>query len=192
MREKPRETLSSELSIAVDDYQPPYPTAVLRIDSPEWMGYTFRFVLEADGIFRFEIGRDPATAAPLTTRRMQRIPLSALEQAFRARLTDMRDLFEQANPDRPFFYTGDWPDPAEKPRANRDDTRLAEIAAAYVEAPRLDDLADRFGYAPASMTKLISRARQRGLLTRTTRGRSGGSLTPRARELLRNRKDKQQ
>jgi hypothetical protein len=86
----------------------------------------------------------------------------------------------------------DWPDVETRPRANRDDLQLARIARTYVQTigdptqvEQICALRLEGPYSPDSVPRLISRARKRGLLTSTTRGRAGGMLTPKAQALLR-------
>lgn len=70
------------------------------------------------------------------------------------------------------------------------DEEYAELAAAYVERCQADtrspvlDVAEEFGMTPNAFRAALWRARKRGLLTRTTAGRAGGELTPRAKPLL--------
>lgn len=70
---------------------------------------------------------------------------------------------------------------------------LAMVAQAYIEAhaenPRspYPDAARRLGYSERYVKDLVRRARLDGYLTATTRGRSGGSLTPMALAALSDR-----
>jgi hypothetical protein len=76
-------------------------------------------------------------------------------------------------------------------RPGRSDREFAELAEQYVDArgrgstrPTADVARER-GYDVAHIRDGIHEARERGLLTRpATKGRAGGELTPRARELL--------
>jgi hypothetical protein len=74
-------------------------------------------------------------------------------------------------------------------RAGRDDHFYAVWAARYAEraayTPRpIVELAELHDQPPARLREYIAEARRRGLLTETTRGRSGGQLTDRAHVLL--------
>lgn len=79
-------------------------------------------------------------------------------------------------------------------RRGRSDHFYAEIASAYVALigerdpiPRLRKRLDKEGlhFADATIRDFVNRARDRGLLTRSPKGRPGGELTPKALELLR-------
>ena len=174
----------TELSIDRWTWQPPLAGAVICADG--WPGY--RFVLAADVTVRqlvnFEILRD-SDAQPLTARALARVPLGALEDALYEELESFIDQWHADNPGSGLAA----PRP-ERVRANRDDVKLAELARAYVETLgqpfQMRRLAEDFGfnYSLATIPKLIARARQRGLLTPTTKGRSGGRLTPKAIALL--------
>jgi hypothetical protein len=73
-----------------------------------------------------------------------------------------------------------------------DETRtamwLAQIAEKYVETVgnrrQHKILCDTFKVAPTYLPDLFDGARQRGLLTQTTQGRAGGTLTETAKILL--------
>ncbi len=76
-------------------------------------------------------------------------------------------------------------------RPGKSDREFAKLAVEYVEA--LDqpstrptaDVAKKRGYDPAHIRDGIHEARERGLLTRPpTKGRAGGELTAKARQLL--------
>jgi hypothetical protein len=74
-------------------------------------------------------------------------------------------------------------------RAGRDDHFYAVWAARYAEraayTPRpIAELAELHQQPPARLREYIAAARRRGLLTETTKGRSGGQLTARAHALL--------
>jgi hypothetical protein len=48
----------------------------------------------------------------------------------------------------------------------------------------IEELASELHRSTSHVRQLLAIARERGLLTATTRGRAGGSLTPKAREIL--------
>ncbi len=80
-------------------------------------------------------------------------------------------------------------DHAHPGRAGRDDHFYAVWAARYADraayTPRpIAELAELHDQPPARLREYIAAARRRGLLTETTKGRSGGQLTDRARTLL--------
>ena len=177
---------TGQLSIEMRSWSPP--AAVVTIDDPQWRGYTFALILDALQVAHFEVRRDP-DAKPLNAWRLQRVPLALIERALRAKLSGVIEQYGRDNPTAPaLFSTEDWPDPSEQTRANRDDVKLAQLAKRYVETldqpQQAEGLAELFGYAPSSISKLIRRARDRHLLTPTSKGRPGGQLTPRAKALL--------
>lgn len=83
-------------------------------------------------------------------------------------------------------------------RRGRSDRFYAEIASAYVgllgqRAPirRLREKLDKedgLYFAEATIRDFVNQARDRGLLTRSPKGRPGGELTPKALEVLRRKK----
>ena len=88
-------------------------------------------------------------------------------------------------------------DPGRKPHVPRrgpkgwPDREYAELPSFYLERCNAEsrspvkDTAERYGMKPSAFRAALSRARNRGLLVRTTRGRAGGRLTSRAQNLLR-------
>ncbi|MEV1293870.1 hypothetical protein [Pseudonocardia sp. NPDC049635] len=70
------------------------------------------------------------------------------------------------------------------------DEYLATLAIAYEEVSKLpgrgvlDDLAVAIGRPMATVKSHVARAREEGFLTPTSKGRSGGQATARARELV--------
>lgn len=186
----------TDLSIAVEIKQwAPLPAAVLHIDAPEWAPYRFGMVLEYGAVSSFDMWRADQSASPITARLLQRVPFGSLERALISKIEEFRAAWEQDNPDLPLFLPDQWPTVDEKPRINRDDLRLALLAEQYVKTlaspQQMAALAawsredpTRGNFSDSSVTKMVSRARQRGLLTRTTRGRRGGQLTPKALALL--------
>ena len=82
---------------------------------------------------------------------------------------------------------------AERPRtgpAGRDDRSYAALAALYVrlindgEQRPIRAVADRLGLAEKTVQNHLFKARERGLLTSLGRGRAGGQLTDKAKEIL--------
>jgi hypothetical protein len=74
-------------------------------------------------------------------------------------------------------------------RRGRDDIYYARLAAEYVEllttsSTPTKDLAEKHHYSATVMRDYLNQARSRGLLTRPERGRAGGQLTEKARDLL--------
>jgi hypothetical protein len=75
-------------------------------------------------------------------------------------------------------------------RPPESDLKYARVATAYVEAcdaghHPVKTVATTFKIPPATATVWIQAARRRGLLSETSPGVAGGSLTPRARAVLR-------
>lgn len=74
-------------------------------------------------------------------------------------------------------------------RRGRADIFYARIAADYVEllatsSTPTKDLAKKHHYGESQMRDFLNKARTRGLLTRPERGRAGGQLTQKGRDLL--------
>jgi hypothetical protein len=72
-------------------------------------------------------------------------------------------------------------------RGGRDDLWYAQLAAAYVaigSKTRVRDLAPRLHISESQLRNLLYETRRRGLLTSAPRGKAGGSLTEKAKELL--------
>jgi hypothetical protein len=177
-----------DLSIKPRSWETPI-QAEITIDADAWRGYTFRLTLgggaaELSGV---EVLRDDE-AAPLNSWRLQQIPLALFERALRGKVNEAAETWDNFAPTVPMYSPEEWPDSGQRERSNRDDLKLARLAQAYVETlgqPQQSRLlSERFSYAPSSVPKLIRRARERHLLTATTRGSSGGALTPRAKALL--------
>ncbi len=74
--------------------------------------------------------------------------------------------------------------------SRRDDLFYAEVAAVYVDVTRATKrgiyqaMAALLPLAASSLADAVKEARKRELLTRPIEGRSGGTLTPKAKELL--------
>lgn len=74
-------------------------------------------------------------------------------------------------------------------RKGRPDVFYALLAAQYVELLKTTstptkDLSELRNYSASSTRDFLNQARTRGLLTRSAKGRAGGELTEKARELL--------
>jgi hypothetical protein len=173
----------------------PLPAAVLTVDDPEWVGYEFAMILEGPHIASLEVRRTADTAAPLNARRLQSVPLGRLERALRDEVNALVAEWNPLNPTNPIFTEDEWPSVDDSPRKNRDDAKLARLAQRYVETLGEPQQMERLGewsredpsrglYTDASVSQMIRRARQRNLLTKTTKGRAGGELTPKALSLI--------
>jgi hypothetical protein len=163
--------------------------AAITSDADEWRGYRFELTFRAGVLVGIKVARED-DALPLTRTTLQRVSLGELERAVRAKIAAVVAQFGEDNPGRDMFPdAAQWREtPAARARADRDDVKLAELAREYVkrigERAPARILARDLDYAEKSISKLIRRARVRGLLTSTTKGRAGGQLTPRALVLL--------
>lgn len=169
----------------------PMPTAVLTLSDDEWAGYEFVLILEGVEIAHFEIRRSE-NALPLNARRFQSVPLGLLERTFRNAVNETNDSFKELN-GTSLFTEEEWPSKDDKPRA--DDLLLAGLAQRYVETlgepQQMACLGEwsredpsRGHWTNGTVSQKITLARQRNLLTKTTKGRRGGQLTPKALSLL--------
>jgi hypothetical protein len=156
---------------------------------PEWK-ITATFVRQDDQVVVESCAISPAgdkvPAGGLTARQLRRATLGDLtREAARGLVGELMsaiapDTTQTRVDDHVALHPG---------RAGRDDHFYAVWAARYVEraayTPRpIAELAELHDRPPARMREYIAQARRRGLLTETTRGRSGGELTDKAITLL--------
>jgi hypothetical protein len=122
----------------------------------------------------------------ITSRILRKVPLEAIiDEALRrlneiSRLPSGWDAIARNAPGRPG-------------RAGRDDRFYATWSKRYVEADprrRIRDLEETYGESYGAITQWIYDARERGLLSRTGQGRSGGVLTDKAVAILRKKEKK--
>lgn len=175
-----------------------------EVSHSDWPGYSFRLTFSAGALAGVEIQRDDETSLPLTAQRLQRVPLGALERAVRKHVNVFENLWSEvvasskglaADKVVHVGKAGMAPDVAEwfdsyRPSKPSREQWLVRLAARYVETLDEDGqtalLAEEFGYAPASIAAMIREARNKHkLLTPTTKGKPGGTLTPKALALLR-------
>jgi hypothetical protein len=166
-------------------------------EHPDWSGFQFSVVFTPDGMTQgFHIDREPS-APVLTARHMQSVPFGRIEQVARLAITELsRSMFR--HPSSAGLVAADV-SPAQlrvaattKSRPPRRDPGrdlwLAQIAECYVrtsgDRTQREVIGKSFNVSPRSVPDLIKEARRIGLLTPTTQGRGGGSLTPRAEQLL--------
>lgn len=146
---------------------------------------------------------DPTTGLPPTMptgRRWRSIPVSELADAARARVESIRELAQEVA-DRRGIDLARWSSwaaeefaaqPVAGRRRGRDDREYAVVAARYVQAVAeasphpVEDVAAALFLSPSQVRNLLYEARRRELLTRAGRGRAGGHLTDKARDLLAN------
>ena len=164
-----------------------------------WPGYVFRLAFTEGELQGIEVRRDGDDAAPLTAHLLQRVNLGALERAVRQQVNLLQDMVESAvgvfdDKVIPAVKPGasapvaKWLDDARERKLSRERT-LAKLARRYVqtlgEKGQTAILAEEFHYKCSSVAAMIREARNtHKLLTPTTKGRPGGSLTPKALALL--------
>lgn len=147
----------------------------------------------------------------LSARQLRAAPIGAMEREIRREVGAVSDVFQQvaaviarvedrwgidldrAVADLSAIWAKSLTDFAERPRtgpAGRGDRAYAELAALYVSLvdsgePRpIRAVAGRVGLAEKTVQNHLFKARERGLLTSLGRGRAGGLLTDKAKEIL--------
>lgn len=141
---------------------------------------------------------DPVTGLTPTMptgRRWRSLPVGDLIDAARTRVEAIRALHREVA-ERRGTDLARWSSWAagelEPQRRGRDDRAYAVVAANYVErvaarSPHpVEDVAAALFLSPSQVRNLLYEARRRDLLTRAGRGRAGGHLTDKARDLLAN------
>lgn len=126
----------------------------------------------------------------LTARQLRRIPVGELVDAARRYIRS--DALARLRPLLPHDTPGTWAyefEQAPRPgRRGRGDRFYAEVAALYVRAldrpAPVKQVATWLKYSTSRVRDLLHEARRRGLLTGSPRGRAGGELTQRGRDLL--------
>ncbi len=159
----------------------------IEIPGDDWPGYWFRVSFDGPELVGIEIHRS-ADSPALTRRKLQAVPLESIKQAARERITSWTQRWIESRSDagRIAFYEAEvwlraFEDQGRDPNRDR---WLAEIAQTYVQTignPRqLHEIHDRHSVAVAYVPDIIREARDRGILSRTTRGKAGGELLPHA------------
>lgn len=178
----------------------PVKGAVRHRDFPGWV---FELELDADGTVRqltvtpstVQQGTDEgaavypgtAPAGGVTARMLRRVPLGAISEGLRK---DVVGRVAQVKSDRvaQAEWVSDFDENRRPGRRGRSDRFYAELALAYVallpSAAPVAELAAARHLSTSQMRGLLHEARTRKLLTTPPQGRSGGQLTPKARELL--------
>lgn len=156
---------------------------------PEWGGYYFRAEFaHSDGAFlSLSVNRATPQALPLGARRWRDVPISRLEQWARRWIGDYMTEFAAGLPGGQLQGEADWQEDA-----TRDIERsrmLARVASLYIRLFGEDDqwlltMHEELELSTDTIPGLIGEARKAGILTKTTRGKGGGSLTERGRRLL--------
>jgi hypothetical protein len=168
------------VAVQITNPSPPI-VAVASIDADDWRGYQFTLTLDAAArLSGVEVKRS-GEALPLNQRRLRLVPLALLERAVQQEVGDLAT--------GPIFSAEEMPQsPGQRQLGWSAEPRLAEIAKAYVETlgePQQSQiLAQQTGLKQSSIPKYIRLARNRHLLTATTKGSPGGFLTPKALALL--------
>lgn len=203
----PRESEQSRIELAGKriSSEPGHPATVtlLHADFPGWQ-FTLSFAHETSTPIGFEVmpqapllsqeelqeawlgpNRHKRQAAyvgtprPLTARMLRRVPVGELQEVARASLASSATIHSRSEWGRAFLET---PRPGRRGRSDRD---YAEVAALYVmRGHDVPALAKELGYSPSQVRNMLYTARRRKLLTAAPRGRAGGSLTDKAKELL--------
>lgn len=171
-------------------------TIATEIEGGDWNGYLFQLTYDASaGLTGFSVVRDD-NAKPLTARKMQTIPLGALDRFAQQWFREWIELWDESNPPTKaaalFPDPLDWLDKVVDPDAGSEsDIRLARLCKRYLELVKEPKnpmwrriLAYEFDLKESGVQTKISRARRRRFLTPVAHGQSGGQLTPKAHQLL--------
>lgn len=166
-------------------------TAWVEMESPdpEWDGYCFRAEFDhSDGaLLSISVNRMTPRARPLTARRFREVPpIGRLEQFARRWIADSMSEFAAGLPGGQLLGEADWQQlEVSDPQRQR---MLADVAALYVrivgETGWLATMSEELGFSQDTIPNLINEARTVGILTKTTRGKGGGSLTEKGYRLL--------
>jgi hypothetical protein len=173
-----------ELPTARRPYQAVF---VIESEDLEWAGYEFAVWIDPHGLVELDIRRGPG-AAVLTARRLQKVPVGAIEQLARDTLREIIEAWVEENGPGAMseWYDafGITPDQVVGPR----DFELAPLAERYVQtlgdSDQLNILEAEFKWSGESLPKIIGECRKRGLVTSTSRGKAQGQLTIKALEIL--------
>jgi hypothetical protein len=136
-------------------------------------------------------GEHEISEGGLTAAVLRKVPLADLHAAIDDWISALREL-------EPGFDLGPLEGfkSHERVRGPSGDLKLAQYAEIYERhrgsRSQMRDAAVEAKLEPIQMRNYIYRARRRGLLTKTSAGRAGGDLTPRARSLLKRESERQQ
>lgn len=150
-------------------------------------------VVTGGGLARLDISRKKGAAGLITKRMLKQLPIREIEERARAAARELwgfwddddvpRELQTRAKQLVKEFDQSPRPGPT-----GRGDEFYAHVAATYVahlDSHRpIEQTADKLSLSTARIRNLVYEARRRGLLTKVTRGRAGGELTDKAKELL--------
>lgn len=173
-------------------------------------GAVFDLVITREGLLiewcaRADDGRS------LSARQLRSAPVGAMERAIRREVASTSDVMrdysrlmldlgarfgidvDRTDAAESASWARSLADFAERPRtgpSGRSDRSYATLAALYVrlveegEQRPIHAVADRLGLAKKTVQNHLFKARERGLLTSAGRGRAGGRLTDKAKEML--------
>jgi hypothetical protein len=182
---------ATNLEVEIYADQEPRATSLLP-GHPEWT-ITATFARQGDQLVVSSCTITPTGDLPaggLTARQLRRATLGDLTRGLTREVSAgfIGKLMTAMAPDT--TSTADVDQATPHPgRAGRDDHFYAVWAARYAERAAytphpIAELAEQHDRPPARLREYIAEARRRGLLTETTRGRSGGHLTAKAQALL--------
>lgn len=174
-------------------------------------GAAFRLELAPDGrLVELQARADAGTS--LSARQLRAAPIGAMERAVRREVGGFgdlvselagvfRDLADRFGMNEAAGMATDWEqwsrsldDFRDRPRtgpAGRSDKSYAVLAALYIqfidggEARPVRAVASRLGMSEKTVQNHLYKAREKGFLTSRGRGRAGGQLTDKAKEILR-------
>ena len=186
-------------SWSADPYSPDLGSPWAKVqNSDAWPGYTFTVRLGPDlSVTGLDI--DAGDGDRLTAELLRKVPMGEIASVARAHMSAYWSEYEAtrnevARQSRPlpavFAPTVDM---RRRGRRGRDDSELAELAAAYVRCLIADRhkpmvlLSDETGLDPSQLRGLLTQARRRGLLTAAAPGVPGGALTAKGRRLTASR-----
>ena len=173
---------------------PKDPASVQRIEHEAFPGWEFGMYFDPDGnVIGVSIDKASEEAPPLTARTVRQFPFgeirtrgwTALQRAVTSRMRHPSVEGHEAEWEGAFkSRTG---------RRGRSDYEYALVAADYVKAipsgRPIQELARDTPYSTVRLAQIIQEARRRELLTPTARGKAGGELTDKAKQLLKGKGD---
>ena len=147
--------------------------------------FVFRVTFNGDGRLRaFSIETMDADSSPIHTRALRSVSIPEVERAARAAIGSRISAVAKG-------FSGVSTVEQEWLLAGTSEKHLADLAkVAHLYANSIGqkgwagDVACELGYSSDTVTKMVKEARKVGLLTPTTRGRSGGSVTDLGWEIL--------
>lgn len=153
-----------------------------------WLDATFMVELQPDGRL---VGFSASGPGGISARRLQRVPVGAMQRAVRAAVTLAHDPEEDDDGSETIRRLAlDFLDRQRPTSSGRGDAQYAAVAAMYVELLDAGDsrpvtvLADRMHFGEKTIRNYLFKARERGLLTSVGPGKAGGQLTDKAKEIL--------